>query len=204
MSRTNTHRTSQHSAGRVGRAGAATLCVLGAATLLGAPAGAASAQADQPAAEAQQAERYRNIGEWDLGRRDLAIGGYDPVAYFPEGGGKATKGKKNIETRYKGVVYRFKSTANRDLFLRAPDRYEPQYGGWCAWAMAQGGKTEVNPKSFIVRDDKLFLFYDGLFGDTRKDWREGNHASLVTQADGTWNGFSGESPYSAPAPGSEG
>ncbi len=172
--------------------------------LLGSPIGVAGfALAQDSGAQSQSqpaTERYRNTAEWDLNKRDLAVQGYDPVAYFPEGGGKATKGKKSIEYRYKGVVYRFASARNRDLFKQAPDRYEPQYGGWCAWAMSQGGKTEINPKSFIVKDDKLFLFYDGLFGDTKKDWQQGNHTSLVKKADGNWKGFSNEDPYSAPSP----
>ena len=168
----------------------------------------AAAQTAQPsgnqAVQPAKPEPVRNIKEWDLPRRNkLAISGYDPVAYFPEGGGKAKKGSKKIEYTYKGVTYRFASERNKQLFQKAPARYEPAHGGWCSWAMASGGTTEANPKSFIVKDDRLFLFYDGLFGETRKDWREGNHASLVTQADGTWNGFSGESPYSAPAPGSD-
>ena len=161
-------------------------------------AGVASAQADAAVAESAAKDWKRNISEWDLSKKKLAIDGYDPVAYFAEGGSKAKKGKKSITHTHKGVTYRFASTKNRDLFKATPDRYEPAYGGWCAWAMSQGGKTEVNPKSFIVKDDKLFLFYDGLFGDTKKDWKKGNHASLVTKADGNWKGFSGEAPHSAP------
>lgn len=173
-------------------------------TLLGTPLGAAGFAAGQSASaqsEAQVAKDWhRNTKQWDLGKKSLAIKGYDPVAYFPEGGGKATKGKKSIEYRHKGVVYRFASARNRDLFRQAPDRYEPAYGGWCAWAMSQGGKTEINPKSYIVKGDKLFLFYDGLFGDTKKDWTNGNHASLVNKADGQWKGISGEDAHSASAP----
>ena len=197
-----THRANNRSNRKASRVLAAGIA---AAALLNSPvgvAGLAGAQASASQSESQAAKDWnRNIKEWDLNKRDLAIDGYDPVAYFAEGGGKAKKGKKSIEHRYKGVVYRFSSTRNRDLFRKAPDRYEPAYGGWCAWAMSQGGKTEINPKSFIVKDDKLFLFYDGLFGDTRKDWKKGNHASLVTKADGNWKGFSGETPHSAPAPG---
>ncbi|MEL6499597.1 MAG: YHS domain-containing (seleno)protein [Planctomycetota bacterium] len=175
-----------------------------AAAFVGMPvgiAGTAAAQAESSPSESLPAKDWkRNISEWDLNKKKLAIDGYDPVAYFAEGGGKAKKGKKNITHTHKGVTYRFATAKNRDLFKASPDRYEPQYGGWCAWAMSQGGKTEINPKSFIVKDDKLFLFYDGLFGDTKKDWKKGNHASLVTKADGEWNGMSGELPHSAPAP----
>jgi YHS domain-containing protein len=165
------------------------------------PAMAQESSAAQPAAEGEvKPERVRNIKEWDVKTGKPAIDGYDPVAYFPEGGGKPKKGDKQHEYTYKGVLYRFASSAHRDLFKKAPDRYEPQYGGWCAWAMAQGTKTEINPKSFIVKGDKLFLFYDGFFGDTKKDWEKGSHDSLTTKADGEWQGIAGEEPHSAPKP----
>ncbi|MEO1277466.1 MAG: YHS domain-containing (seleno)protein [Planctomycetota bacterium] len=152
---------------------------------------AASAQSTQPqggqATQEAKPEPVRNTKEWNLPRRNkLAINGYDPVAYFPEGGGKAKKGSKKIEFTYKGVTYRFASERNRQLFQKAPLRYEPAHGGWCSWAMASGGTTEANPKSFIVKDDRLFLFYDGLFGDTRKDWLKGDHNQLAGQADREW------------------
>lgn len=166
---------------------AAVLAATGASLLTPSVAAqAGQAQSGQAVQQAEQ-ERVRNIAEWNLPRRTkLAIGGYDPVAYFPEGGGKAKKGSKKIEHTYKGVTYRFSSQANRELFKKAPERYEPAHGGWCSWAMADGDKTEPNPKSFIVEDDRLFLFYDGLFGDTRKDWLKGDHDQLAEQADREW------------------
>lgn len=195
-----THRTSVFARG-------VTLAVL-LGTSLATPATAQQSGASQPGAEpdaqSQAApERVRNIKEWDIKKGKPAIDGYDPVAYFPEGGGKATKGDKKYEHTYKGVLYRFASAKHRDLFKKAPDRYEPQYGGWCAWAMVQGTKTEINPKSFIVKGDKLFLYYDGFFGDTKQDWEKGSHDALVTKADGEWRGIAGEEPHHAPAPPAE-
>ncbi|MFK7760171.1 MAG: YHS domain-containing (seleno)protein [Phycisphaerales bacterium] len=136
----------------------------------------------------------RNIKEWDLSKKSLAIDGYDPVAYFPEGGSKPTKGKKSITLTYKGVNYRFASAANREAFEKNPSKYEPAFGGWCAWAMSKGTKTEINPKTYIIKDDRLYLFYNGLFGNTKDDWEKGNHASLSDQADAEWKTISGESP----------
>ena len=163
--------------------------------LLLTPVTSAQSSQDRSGQAVQQAEkeRIRNIAKWDLPKRTkLAIGGYDPVAYFPEGGGKAKKGSKSIEHTYKGVTYRFSSREHLELFKKAPDRYEPAHGGWCSWAMASGGTTEANPKSFIVKDDRLFLFYDGLFGNTRKDWLKGNHNELADQADREWKELSRE------------
>ncbi len=142
----------------------------------------------------QTAEPVRNIQEWDLNKKKLAIDGYDPVAYFSEGGGKATKGSKKIETAYKGVTYRFASEKNRTLFMQSPTKYEPAHGGWCSWAMKSGEKTASNPKSFIVQDGRLFLFYKGLLGDTRKSWRKDDHDKQAVIADDSWKTVSGESP----------
>ncbi|MBO6513862.1 MAG: hypothetical protein JJ974_07865 [Phycisphaerales bacterium] len=148
----------------------------------------------QPADSNSQAQPIRNISEWDLSKKSLAIDGYDPVAYFPEGGSKATKGKKSITLTHKGVDYRFASEANKAAFIANPSKYEPAYGAWCAWAMSRGSKTEVDPKSFIVKDDRLFLFYKGVFGNTKKDWQKGDHKKLSSQADQEWKSISGESP----------
>jgi len=161
----------------------------------GSSATSAAASGAQPVTEPSP---VRNIDEWDLGRRNLAIDGYDPVAYFPEGGGDAEKGDKDITLTHKGVVYRFASRANLERFKDNPAKYEPAYGGWCAWAMARGSQTGANPKSFIVKDGRLYLFYDGLWGDTRKDWRAGNHDELSREADGAWREMSGESPRVGP------
>jgi len=110
----------------------------------------------------------RNISEWDIPARSrLAIDCYDPVAYFPEGGGTPLRGKSNLQYEYGGVRYQFATAENLRRFKNNPARYEPAHGGWCSWAMIDGEKTEANPESFIVKDDRLFLFYDGAWGDTR-------------------------------------
>ena len=140
----------------------------------------------------------RNVEEWDLPRSDLAIKGYDPVAYFPEGGGKAIKGKQSVTVTHEGVTYRFATTANRDRFVANPDRYEPAHGLWCSWAMSSGEKTAPNPKSFIVKDNRLFLFYDGFWGSTRDDWLKGDHDELAKKADAEWKDISGEDKRAEP------
>ena len=78
-----------------------------------------------------------------------AIQGYDPVDYFVKN--KATKGKADYAYNYNGIAYRFSSAANMQEFQKQPEKYEPQYGGWCAYAMgSEGEKVSVDPKTFKI------------------------------------------------------
>ena len=138
-------------------------------------------------------EPVRRVAEWNIGKEKLAIQGYDPVAYFPEGGGAATKGDESITAEYGGVVYRFASAAHREKFLASPARYEPAHGGWCSYAMLEGDKVQVDPRSFIVKDGRLFLFYKGFLGDTRAKWLKADHATETKTADAMWKKIRGES-----------
>ncbi len=150
----------------------------------------------QPTAQNEtRTDAVRHVAQWNLGKADhLAIQGYDPVAYFPEGGSKPQRGLDNLTLEFKGALYRFASEANRELFKADPARYEPSYGGWCAWAMLDGEKVEVDPKSFIVEDGRLYLFYNGILANTRSKWRKKDHASQVAIADAKWKAISGEAP----------
>jgi len=115
----------------------------------------------------------------------LGLYGYDPISYFA---GKPAKGEKSITSQYQGVTYRFANAANKQQFDAAPAKYEPAYGGWCAWAMAQDGdKVEIDPESYKIVEGRLFLFYDGFWGDTLKEWnKSGQQAQLTQQADQHW------------------
>lgn len=149
---------------------------------------------NQPDASAPEKAPVRRTDLWNLPKRGekLAIKGYDPVAYFPEGGGEAKKGVESISHTYKGVVYRFASGANRELFKKSPSRYEPAHGGWCSWAMREGDKVEIDPKTFIVKDDRLYLFYNGLLGNTKNQWLKTDHNKSADDADAEWKKISGE------------
>ena len=121
--------------------------------------------------------------EFNLEKK-VAIQGYDPVGYFKQN--KAIKGKKEITTTYEGVTYYFSSVENKNLFTKTPAKYEPQYGGWCAYAMGESGeKVEINPETFKIMDGKLFLFYNAYFNNTLKSWNK-NEASLKAKADVNW------------------
>ena len=125
--------------------------------------------------------------EFNLDKTSLAIEGYDPVAYFAQN--KAVKGDKNFAIVYDGVTFHFASQQNKDLFRAKPASYEPQYGGWCAYAMgATGEKVEVDPETFKITNGKLFLFYNKYFTNTLKTWNK-NEALLSPKADANWSKF---------------
>ncbi|MGV3697258.1 YHS domain-containing (seleno)protein [Flavobacterium sp.] len=114
----------------------------------------------------------------------VAIQGYDPVAYFTQK--KAVKGKTAIASTYEGVTYNFSSQGNKETFLKNPSSYEPQYGGWCAYAMgANGEKVEINPETFKIVDGKLNLYYNAFFNNTLKSWNK-DEANLRKKADANW------------------
>jgi YHS domain-containing protein len=116
--------------------------------------------------------------------KKVAIQGYDPVAYFTQK--KAVKGKAAIAATYEGVTYNFSSQANKEVFAKNPSGYEPQYGGWCAFAMGDyGEKVEVNPETFKVLDGKLYLFYNAFFNNTLKSWNK-DEINLKKKADANW------------------
>ncbi|HEX6179876.1 MAG TPA: YHS domain-containing (seleno)protein [Chitinophagaceae bacterium] len=121
---------------------------------------------------------------FNLSKTHVAIQGYDPVAYFNDG--KAVKGKPGITVSQDGVIYYFSSVQNRSAFLNNPAKYEPQYGGWCAYAMgASGEKVSVDPETFKIIDGKLFLFYNSYFNNTLKSWNK-DEANLHAKADSNW------------------
>ncbi len=88
---------------------------------------------------------------------DLAIGGYDAVAYFIDGA--PAKGSSEFEVQHRGVTWRFASAANLTTFQQDPTKYSPQYGGYCAWAMAGGDKAAGKPPYWKIVDGKLYLNY---------------------------------------------
>lgn len=150
------------------------------------------------AAAQPSADTGRDVSKYQLGKQSVGAQGYDVVAYFPEGdtkgNGRAIKGNKKHELVHNGVRYRFSSDANRQLFQKNPARYEPAYGGWCAYAAAYDGYTKPDPKNFIVQDDRLMLFYKSVFTDTKKSWNKEGPRTLEPKADAFWKRETGETP----------
>ncbi|ASZ14940.1 MULTISPECIES: YHS domain-containing (seleno)protein [Chitinophaga] len=120
----------------------------------------------------------------NVSKTGLAIEGYDPVAYFTEN--KAIEGKKSLSTTYQGITYRFSSAGNKAVFAAHPEQYQPQYGGWCAYAMgAKGEKVEIDPETFKIINGKLYLFYNKFLNNTLKTWNK-DETRLKAAADQNW------------------
>ncbi|MBI3137924.1 MAG: YHS domain protein [Sphingobacteriales bacterium] len=116
--------------------------------------------------------------------KGLAIQGYDPVAYFTAN--KAVKGRKELAAYAEGVTYYFSTAENKELFLKDFRKYEPQYGGWCAYAMgASGEKVEIDPATFKIVNGKLYLFYHSWTNNTLNKWNR-DESNLKTFADQNW------------------
>lgn len=124
----------------------------------------------------------------NIDKKGIAISGYDPVSYHLSN--KAQKGNANIKATHDGAVYLFSSESNKQLFEGNPQKYAPQFGGWCAYAVADSkSKVEIDPESFLIQDGRLLLFYNGLFADTRSKWQNTKNKSpsaFLSTADKNW------------------
>ena len=117
------------------------------------------------------------------GRTDTAINGYDTVAYFTVG--KPVKGLDNLATDWMGAKWKFSSQANLDLFKGNPEKYAPQYGGYCAYGVTQGYLVKVEPDQFTIRDGKLYLNYDA---EVQTKWAK-DPAGYIKSADEKFTGL---------------
>jgi YHS domain-containing protein len=88
---------------------------------------------------------------------NLALNGYDAVAYVTDG--KPVRGLPHLSTSWNGAVWRFASAEHRDIFLKDPERYAPQFGGYCAWAVAHGYTANGDPEVWTIVGGKLYLNY---------------------------------------------
>lgn len=93
--------------------------------------------------------------ELNIDASGLVIRGYDPVAYFLEG--RPIAGRPNLPVEYKGGKYLFSSPANQGLFKENPEKYLPQYGGYCAFGVFEGKKFDIDPASWRIVDGKLYF-----------------------------------------------
>lgn len=113
---------------------------------------------------------------------NLALSGYDAVAYFADNA--AYRGKKEFEYEWKDVKWRFYNQENMDKFVLSPEAYEPQFGGYCSYAMGLGQKASSDPTQFSVIDGKLYMNYssktkvlweedlDTMISTGRENWEE--------------------------------
>ena len=144
-----------------------TATALGLATFAATPPAAALAGED-----ATYTARFSNT----------AVGGYDPVSFFKGGG---VEGSKEYTTEYEGAEYRFATPENLAEFEADPAAFAPQYGGYCAWAVAQGQLAPGDPEFAAVHDGKLYLNFNA---DVQKTWNT-DRDGFIEAADEQWPGI---------------
>jgi YHS domain-containing protein len=110
----------------------------------------------------------------------VAIKGYDPVAYFVES--RPVEGSSEFTYEWMGAEWRFASAANRDAFAANPEQYAPQYGGYCAYAVAHGGTADIDPNAWRIVDDKLYL---NLSKSVQARWGQ-DIPGFIAKADANW------------------
>ncbi len=111
---------------------------------------------------------------------NVAIEGYDPVAYFTDS--KPVEGKSDFSYEWQGASWHFASAEHRDLFAKEPEKYAPQYGGYCAYAVSQGSTAGIDPEAWTVHEGKLYLNYDKKI---QAKWTA-DMASYIDKADANW------------------
>ena len=129
-----------------------------------------------PTPEAYAGDKAPVYTPWN---KNVAVGGYDAVSFF-----KSTplEGNSEFTTTYNGAEWHFSTEANRDLFLANPAAFAPQYGGYCAWAVAGGKLAKGSPKYWHIEDGKLYLNYNAKI---KERWTA-DKANFITQADAQW------------------
>ncbi len=117
-------------------------------------------------------------------KKGFMANGYDVVAYFNN---QAIEGNKIYVTEHEGVKYKFTSQENLNTFKENPEKFIPQYGGYCAYAVAsKAEKVSINPKTFEIKNGKLYLFYNAWGTNTLELWQKENSDSLIEKADKNW------------------
>ena len=109
-----------------------------------------------------------------------AIGGYDPVAYFTMG--KPVMGNEKYTFQWKNANWQFSSKENLNAFSQNPDKYAPQYGGYCAYGMSEGKKASTDPNAWTIVEGKLYLNYNP---DVKTMWNK-NQSERIVKADKNW------------------
>ena len=113
---------------------------------------------------------------------DLALAGYDAVAYHTTG--VATAGSESVSCVWSGVTWRFASDENRELFVADPERYAPQFGGHCAKAVAAGFTAKTDPEAWHIADGKLYVFADS---GVMEEWVAAVPRGALSEAETSWS-----------------
>jgi YHS domain-containing protein len=118
----------------------------------------------------------------------IAIRGYDPVAYFTDG--KPVEGAATFKAVHNGATYQFANAANRDAFMKDPAKFEPQYGGFCAYAAALGKKADIDPTAFKIVDGKLYLNFNAA---VNTKW-SADLPGFIGKANASWSSIKDKAP----------
>ena len=122
------------------------------------------------------------LTEYNVDANGLALKGYSPVSYVADG--RAELGSSAHALQHRGVTYHLVSDEQMAAFRQSPDRFEPAFGGWCAYGISLGIRWEPDPASFEIIDGRLFLFSRSGEADARELWdRETDHPALIARAD---------------------
>jgi YHS domain-containing protein len=148
------------------------------------PNAAKNPAATKPSPKAEKAENL--LPKVFYSEKGLAIRGTDPVAYFTEG--KPVPGKAEFTHKWGDATWQFASAQNRDLFAQSPEKYAPQYGGFCAWAVSQGYTAATDPNAWKIVNDKLYLNYNSA---VQWGW-EKDISGNVAKGDKNWLGIAKE------------
>lgn len=132
---------------------------------------------------AQDLKKNHNIDD-----SKIALQGYSPVSYLDLG--IAQRGLKEYKATHNGIAYYFTSEAQKKTFEASPEKYLPQYGGYCAFGVSVGAKFRVDPTKFVVKDGKYFLFLYDVEVDAQQLWLAENHQKVVKKADANWRKLS--------------
>lgn len=116
---------------------------------------------------------------------NVALSGYDPITYFVN---KPVPGKESISYTYKGITYHFINEKSLHLFKANPEKYEPAYGGWCAYALTKKKPVlmEADPETYKIIDGKLYVFYNSFGINTVKKWNK-NEPESKESANKSWD-----------------
>ena len=136
-----------------------------------------------------QTDNESRIEHFNLDK-NIAISGYDPVSYFDN---TPEKGSSDFAHTHKGITYHFTNETNKKKFIANPEKYEPVYGGWCAYAMGldKAEKVDINPKTYKIIEGKLYLYYNKLGVNTLTKWNK-DEENYKNKADKNWSNIVGE------------
>ena len=155
-------------------------------TLAAAALVTASAAVAAPALAAEPINTLGRSGLFGYEPSGSAIRGYDAVAYFTRG--EPVEGSEEFATEWQGATWQFASREHLELFEADPERYAPQYGGYCAYGVAQGYLVKIEPDSWTIVDGKLYLNYDD---EVQAQWEE-DVPGFVAEADAKFEGLLAE------------